>query len=129
MVVLLISSFNLFAQDKLQVLKIDNVPVEKIYFKTDSTDKVLELTLDQKRTIYEVEIKSLELKKGKSSLTIKQTPQEIIQSLKRVGGDGTGGGITLDPETIKSIESTGTGSGGLYRSILKRVGGDGTGGG
>ena len=113
-ILLLLLSFSSSAQDKMVVEKIDRTKVDQIKFTTDSQRKIILLESKNGKKTYPDEVKEIQGKVNKVNFKIQIQSKEILNALKRVGGDGTGGGITLEMNLIQRAKVTG---------------GDGTGGG
>ena len=134
---LCIFPLTLFAQERIALRKIDNIPIEKLTLNTDSSKSITTIEVNKIKTIYDFEIKSIEIGKGLSSIVIESPSQDLIKSFKKVGGDGTGGGITLSPKGLRTLKSLNSRINKVDLELLKihklenikSIGGDGTGGG
>tara|TARA_B100000925_G_scaffold290838_1_gene277053 strand:+ start:4391 stop:4807 length:417 start_codon:yes stop_codon:yes gene_type:complete len=134
---LCILPLSLFAQERITVRKIDNIPVEKLTLYTDSNKSISTIEVNKIKTIYDYEIKSIEIGNGLSSIVIESPSQDLVRSIKKVGGDGTGGGITLSPKGLRTLKSLNSRINKVDLELLKihklenikSIGGDGTGGG
>ena len=113
-ILLLLLSFSSSAKDKIVVEKIDKTKVDQLKFITDSQSRIILLESKNGKKTYPDEVKEIQGKVNKVNFKIQAQNKEILNALKRVGGDGTGGGITLDMNLIQRAKVTG---------------GDGTGGG
>ncbi len=105
---------NTYAQEKIKVEKINGIKTENIKFTTDSKNKIILMENIEGIKTYRDEIKNVEVRKDNFKYLFMIRNPELVKELKRVGGDGTGGGITLEKKLLNKI------------NIL---GGDGTGGG
>jgi pantothenate kinase len=118
--ILILISSKVYSQENFKVSAIENIPTDQIKFITDSKSVITTIELPSGKKIYDTELKNILIKSGDNFHNIAVLPIESLNTFKRVGGDGTGGGITLG-NTIKNLISK--------ESVIKKVGGDGTGGG